>query len=174
MNIFVTNSDPIIAAQELCDKHVRSKMQIEGAIMLSNSFTQEQLNYAPKTKTGKVRKTGKGYSKHQCTLWAKESRENFMWLVEHTLEMFNERNFRWPDSDQHFTYEFIKWCKDNKDKTIHTSNVMTPFTVAISPDSNCRKIPGFNNLSVIDQYRLYIKLDKPFATWTKRKKPNWY
>ena len=174
MNIFITNTDPIIAAQDLCDKHIRSKMIIEGSIMLSNSFTQEQLNYAPKTKTGKTRKTGKGYAKHQCTLWAKESRENFMWLVEHTLEMFNERNFRWPDSDQHFTYDFIKWCKDNKDKTTHKNNNLTPFVTAISADSECRKITNFDNLSVVDQYRLYIKHDKSFATWTKRNKPNWY
>jgi len=43
MNIFVTNEDPIIAARELCDKHVRSKMQIESAIRLKNCFTNNQL-----------------------------------------------------------------------------------------------------------------------------------
>lgn len=174
MNIFVTDSDPTQAAQYLCDKHIRSKMIIEGSIMLSNSFTQEQLNYAPKTKTGNIRKTNGGYSKHQCTVWVKESRENYMWLVNHALEMFDERDYRWPASAQHFTKEFILWCKDNKDKTIHTNNNLTPFTVAISPDSNCRQVKDFNNLSVVDQYRLYIKMDKPFAAWTKRNKPSWY
>jgi len=78
VNIFVTNKDPVIAAQELCDKHVRSKMQIESAIMLQNCFTNEQLQdlKCPRTKTGKARKAGKGYAKHQCTLWAMESRAN--------------------------------------------------------------------------------------------------
>lgn len=176
MNIFVTDVDPIVSAQELCDKHVRSKMQIESAIMLQNAFSNELLGSSdcPRTKTGKVRKAGKGYSKHQCTVWVKESRANFEWLVEHALEMFNERNYRWPESNEHFTKEFILWCKDNIDKTLHTNNKLTPFTVAISQDSECRKIKDFDKLSVVEQYRHYIILDKPFAAWTKRNKPNWY
>lgn len=176
MNIFVTSADPVIAAQELCDKHVRSKMQIECAIMLQNCFTNEQLQSitCPRTKTGKARKAGKGYAKHQCTLWTMESRENFMWLVEHALEMFKERDFRWPESAPHFTKEFIEWCKRNKDKTIHTQNKQTPFVVAIKQDTICRKIKDFDKLTVIEQYHQYIIHDKPFATWTKRNKPMWY
>jgi hypothetical protein len=176
VNIFVTNEDPVIAAQELCDKHVRSKMQIESAIMLQNCFTNEQLQdpKCPRTKTGKVRKAGKGYAKHQCTLWAMESRANFMWLVENALEMFDERDYRWPDSNPHFTKEFIVWCKQNKDKTIHTNNKSTPFTVAIAKDTECRKIKDFDKLPVIEQYRQYIIKDKPFASWTKRAQPFWY
>lgn len=60
MNIFCTNEDPIISAQELCDKHVRSKMQIESAILLQHCFIEQVLLGAPKTKSGKVRKFGKG------------------------------------------------------------------------------------------------------------------
>jgi ADP-heptose:LPS heptosyltransferase len=177
MNIFVTDEDPVVSARELCDKHVRSKMQIESAIMLQNAFTNEQLSSSccPRTKTGKVRKAGKGYSKHQCTLWVKESRANFVWLVHHALEMFDERDFRWPDSNPHFTKEFITWCKDNIDKTIHTTNKLTPFTVAIGKDSQCRSaIKDFNTLPVTEQYRQYIVHDKSFAAWTKRKSPSWY
>lgn len=177
MNIFVTDNDPIVSARELCDQHCRSKMMIESAIMLQNCFTNEQLSdpSCPRTKTGKIRKAGKGYARHQCTLWVKESRENYMWLVKHALEMFNERRHRWPGSADHFTETFINWCKENKDKTTHTSNMQTTFTVAISPDSNCRTaVKGFGNLSVIEQYRSYIKHDKSFATWTTRPKPNWY
>ena len=176
MNIFVTNTDPIIAAQELCDQHCRSKMMIESAIMLQNCFTNEQLQHesCPKTKTGKYRKSGKGYSKHQCTLWVKESKENYLWLVEHALEMFNERNYRWSNSVPHFTKEFILWCKQNKDYAQHLSTSLTPFTIAISQDSNCRKLNNFNTMSVIEQYQSYIIHDKPFATWTTRSKPKWY
>ena len=41
MNIFCTDNDPDIAAFDLCDQHVRSKMQIEGAIMLAHAFDQK-------------------------------------------------------------------------------------------------------------------------------------
>jgi hypothetical protein len=176
MNIFVTNEDPIVAAKELCDQHCRSKMMIESAIMLQNCFTNEQLSHpsCPRTKTNKIRKSGKGYAKHQCTLWVKESRDNFLWLVEHALEMFNERNYRWPSSPEHFTITFIKWCLQNKNNTIHTKTNLTPFTIAINQDSVCRQLSNFNLLSVPEQYQAYIRHDKPFATWSIRPKPSWF
>jgi hypothetical protein len=177
MNIFVTNEDPVLAARDLCDKHVRSKMQIEGAIMLAHAFPQEILDHpsTPRTKTGKPRRSGKGYSKHQCSIWARESKDNFMWLTNHTLEQFSERMYRWPNSTEHFTKDFIVWCSKNLHNTTIQKSSLTPFAVAISDDCTCRKIiPNFNNLSVVDQYRAYIIYDKDFATWTKRESPNWY
>jgi hypothetical protein len=177
MNIFVTDKDPAVAARDLCDQHCRSKMQIEGAIMLAHAFPQEVLNHSstPKTKSGKSRKSGKGYFKHQCSIWARESKENFIWLVNHTLEQFNERMYRWPNSAEHFTKEFIIWCSKNVHNTLIDKVCLTPFVVAINQDSICRKvISNFDDLSVIEQYRAYINYDKKFATWTKREIPNWY
>jgi hypothetical protein len=176
MNIFVTDDDPIIAAHNLCDQHVKSKMQIEGAIMLAHAFDQETLNHesTPRTQSGKVRKRGKGYFNHQCSIWARESLENFEWLVEHTLEMFNERRVRLPGSKDHFTEGFIKWCKANKHNTIIAQRPMTPYAIAINADSNCRKIPNFEALPTIDKYREFIIHDKEFATWSVRNKPTWY
>ena len=176
MNIFVTNDDPVLAARDLCDKHVRSKMQIEGAIMLAHAFPQEVLNHpsTPRTKTGNPRKSGKGYSKHQCSIWTRESKENFMWLVDHTLEQFKERMYRWPSSSEHFTKEFIIWCSKNLHNTTIQETSRTPFTVAISADCECRKIIDFDKLDIIAQYRAYIMYDKNFATWIGRNTPSWY
>ena len=176
MNIFCTDDDPIQSAKDLCDQHVRSKMQIEGAIMLAHAFDQETLNHkdCPRTKKGSPRKSGKGYYNHQCSIWARESRDNFMWLVFHTLFMFKERDIRWPGSNPHHTKAFIEWCGSNVHNTIISKSKRTPFAVAISDDCECRKNPNFSNMSTIDQYREYIRRDKPFATWTGRKKPYWY
>jgi hypothetical protein len=177
MNIFVTDDDPIQSARELCDKHVRSKMQIEGAIMLAHAFPQEVLDHpsTPRTSTGKPRRRGKGYFKHQCSIWARETKDNFTWLAEHTLEMFTERMFRWPDSNEHFTKTFIQWCLDNVHNTIMSKEGLTEYAVAINADCDCRKLnKDFNNLPVIEQYRQYIIHDKPFALWTKRNIPAWY
>jgi len=176
MNIFCTNDDPIEAAKDLCDQHVRSKMQIEGAIMLAHAFPQEILNEkdCPRTKLGKPRKSGKGYYNHQCSIWARESKENFLWLVLHTLRMFKERDIRWPESNPHHTKKFIEWCRENINKTIIKNNKRTPFVTAISENCICRETHNFNNLSTIEQYREYIRKDKPFATWTGRKLPYWY
>lgn len=175
MNIFCTNLDPLISAQELCDQHCRSKMQIESAILLQHCFSNETLKLAPPTKKGASRKSGKGYFNHPSAVWVRESKANFEWLVEHALEMFNERDFRWPSSAAHFTKTFIEWCRDNINKTLYCKQTkLTPFAVAINLESKCNSVPGFNQMSVIEKYQWYIKLDKPFATWTNRTQPFWY
>lgn len=174
MNIFVTNPNPIVSARELCDQHTRSKLQIESAIMLQHCFDNKVLEQAPRTKTGKVRKSGKGYYNHPCSVWVRETTENYMWLVEHALEMFNERDYRWPGSAPHFTLEFIQWCKQNVNKTNNKKGNLTPFVVAVNPESRCKSVKGFEKMSVFERYQLYVKHDKDFATWTRRIKPNWY
>ena len=176
MNIFVTDDDPALAARDLCDQHVRSKMQIEGAIMLAHAFPQELLDHpsTPRTQSGKPRKSGKGYAKHQCSIWARDTKANFEWLTTHTLEMFTERMYRWPNSNEHFTKTFIQWCSKNTHNIITTKTELTPYAVAINVDCNCRKLPGFDQLSVIEQYRAYIIHDKEFATWSNRTAPTWY
>ena len=176
MNIFVTDDCPIKSAHNLCDQHVRSKMQIEGAIMLAHCFTQELLDHpsTPRTSTGRARRRGKGYFNHPCSIWCRNTVDNFTWLVDHTLEMFTERMYRWPDSNEHFTKTFIKWCKDNTHNIITTKKGLTDYAVAIQPESKCRSVSGFDNMSIIDQYKQFIIHDKEFATWTDRKTPNWY
>ena len=150
-------------------------MQIESAILLQHCFSSETLQSAPPTKKGEARKSGKGYFNHPCAVWVRESRANFEWLVVHALEMFNERDFRWPGSVSHFTKTFIEWCKDNINKALYCKGTtLTPFAVAINPESKCRQVKDFNRLSVFEQYHLYIKLDKNFASWTKRAAPSWY
>ena len=173
MNIFATNQDPIIAARELCDQHVRSKMMIESAIMLQHCFENVILEIAPRTKSGNIRKSGKGYASHPCSVWVRQSTANYMWLVDHTLEMFNERDYRWPGSEPHFTHTFIKWCKNYSHLSNNHKGPLTPFAVAINNESACQQIKNFTQLPVIRQYQLYIQYDKEFATWTRRKKPKW-
>ncbi len=69
---------------------------------------------------------------------------------------------------------FIDWSYNN----IHNTNInkrgRTPFAIAIGENCECRKNKDFDNLSTIEKYREYIRKDKPFATWTRTKKPFWY
>ena len=51
---------------------------------------------------------------------------------------------------------------------------LTQFAVAISPNMNCRKLDGFDNMSVADKYRNYYIEDKWwFAEW-KTQEPEWW
>ena len=74
MNIFYLSPDPVTSAQAQCDKHV-VKMVLETAQMLSAVIhrhgIQDDAAYKPTHKH------------HPCTLWAGDSRTNFLWLVEH-------------------------------------------------------------------------------------------
>lgn len=150
-------------------------MQIESAILLQHCFSNETLQHAPLTKKGAPRKAGKGYFNHPSAVWVRESKANFEWLVVHALEMFTERDFRWPSSAAHFTKTFIEWCKENINKTLYCKQTrLTPFAVAINPESKCKSVPNFEQMSVFEKYQWYIKLDKKFATWTKRSCPTWY
>ena len=173
MNIFATDSNPIIAARNLCDKHI-NKMIVESAQMLANGFSLERLAQGDVPRSQKGNPRIHGYPKHTCTLWAYETTDNMEWLCSHALEMGNERRYRWPDRARHFSLNFIAWCYENIKDSIAPNGEITDFAVAISEDMNCRKIEGFDDLSSIDQYRFYYKHDKAFADWTKRPRPSWY
>jgi len=89
MNIFVLDLDPTTAAQMHCDKHV-PKMCVEAAQMMASALrrhgaTDEQM---PLTKSGTPYKGG--YAHHPCTVWAGDSRNNFMWLADHAVDLCNE------------------------------------------------------------------------------------
>ena len=81
MNIFVVDTDPEVAACQLCDKHV-VKMVLETAQMLCTVAHQNGFDKAPY----KV-----AHPKHPCTLWSYETTDNMEWLCSHALEMGQER-----------------------------------------------------------------------------------
>lgn len=170
MNIFVTDYNPIKAAENLCDKHC-NKMFLESCQMLANCFSLEDLKNAPKTQKGTVRKHS--YWNHPCSIWTRETYLNFMWLVQHTTEILNQRNIR--GYKPHFTEAFFWWVVDNKEKiqlNNKSSRSLTDFAIAINKDQACRQIKGFDNFSPLIKYRLYYKLDKQFAVW-KLNRPEW-
>ena len=89
MNIFVLDEDPKVAACSLDDVRL-PKMCVETAQMLASALrrhgaTDEQM---PLTKKGTPYKGG--YQHHPCTVWAGDSRSNFLWLVRHGIAMCNE------------------------------------------------------------------------------------
>ena len=69
MNIFYLHKDPRICAQMYCDKHV-VKMIIESAQMLCT--THHILGAAAPYK--------KIHVNHPCTVWTRESIDNYNWL----------------------------------------------------------------------------------------------
>ena len=76
MNIFYINENPIIAARELADDHIR-KMQIECAQMCC---VTHWINGSPAPYK-------QSHTNHPSTKWTRESIQHYKWVVQHGLEI---------------------------------------------------------------------------------------
>jgi hypothetical protein len=101
MNIFYINENPIIAAQELADDHIR-KMQIESAQMCCTAHWE----------TGSEAPYKRAHWNHPSTKWTRESIQHYNWLVEHGLEICSEFTKRY--GKLHKTQSVLEWLKQNK------------------------------------------------------------
>ena len=89
MNIFVLDEDPVKAAQAMDCVRV-PKMIVESAQMMASALLRHDTpsSVMPYTMSG-TRYKG-GYHKHPCTVWAGNTRTNFMWLATHALALCKE------------------------------------------------------------------------------------
>ena len=163
MNIFVLSECPTESAEMMVDKHV-VKMPTESMQMMCTiaNLHDYQTPFAPVMLN------------HPCTIWARQSRQNFNWLREHTLALCKEYTRRYGKRLK------VEWCLKEYDATWITLESelpdigLTPFAVAISDHMNCRQLDGFDDMSVVDKYRAYYMHDKNhFASW-KTQKPSWF
>lgn len=82
MNIFVLDDDPRKAARMLNNKHV-IKMSLESVQILCSIHEPGTVPY---------RRT---HYNHPCVKWAREYKDNYLWLMEHTEELFLEYTRRY-------------------------------------------------------------------------------
>jgi hypothetical protein len=169
MNIFCLDQNPTTAAQFNCDKHV-SKIVLEIAQMTANCFSLDDLKTAPPNSLGQPRKHS--YFNHPVSKWMRETLGNLFWSLDHAIALESERIYR--GYNPHFSMRFIRWVADNFDKSIVPDGNQSEFAIAISPTMKCRQHPLFNSLNAVGKYRLYYMYDKPFVTWTRRGKPEWF
>jgi hypothetical protein len=151
MNIFILDTDPTLAAQYACDKHV-VKMVLETAQLLSTvaHVNGIEAQYKPTHKN------------HPCTLWAGKSKSNAEWLIAHGVALGKE-----------YTRRYGKVHKSSlviADLAALPSALpdlgLTPFAQAM-PDI-------YRNADPVVAYRKYYKTAKAdIATW-KTATPNWW
>ena len=184
MNIFVLSENPWLAAQQMCDKHV-VKMPLETAQMLSTIHRMlDGEEYVDYSKTGRRIKRWTHWLdadmpdgkylyhatmvNHPCTIWARETLGNYMWLVHHGLELCREYTRRY--NRRHASQSIIEFCKASWPKNIDrdTYHKVTPFAQAM-PDY-CKV--STNAVSAYRQY--YLKEKKAIASWKHSEVPNWY
>lgn len=160
MNIFVVDDCPIASAQQLCDKHV-VKMIVEGCQMLStiHRMNASHVIFAP------VHLYKESFKNHPCTIWARETTENYRWLAEHTHELSNEYTRRYGKI--HLSHDMTRWFVFHNPLKIPYGDI-TPFAQAM-PDEY--KVPG----NAVQAYRnYYIGAKSRFAKWKFTNPPEWY
>lgn len=191
MNIFVLNSDPVIAAQMMCDKHI-PKMIVESAQMLS---TAHRLLDGKLTK--RPSKSGKTMVKywdlyegsddleaeltyyaavhvgHPCTVWCRESSANYRWLWEHMRALCDEYTYRYTTDKEphkmHKTHREVLWPLQSIPRNIPKKD-LTEFAQAMKQYPECM-VPG----NAVQAYQNYYHAAKPFAKWEKgRAAPTWW
>ena len=108
MNLFILDRNPVVAAQDQCDKHV-VKMIVESAQMLS---TVHRMLDGNETRRRSV--SGKTMTKyyelpddredvlykachfnHPCTIWTRESCCNYTWHYKHFAALCDEYTYRY-------------------------------------------------------------------------------
>ena len=116
MNIFAVDKDPKISAQQLCDKHV-VKMILESAQMLCSAYPNGDAPYK------------RAFYNHPCTIWARESQENYEWLLDHAYAMCQEYTRRY--GKVHKSIDAIEWCGKNYIKLRLPRKGLTKFAQAM-------------------------------------------
>lgn len=152
MNIFILDNDPAQAAIYHCDKHV-VKMVLESAQMLCTNLNLAKVETPYKS----------CHMNHPCTIWARKTRSNFVWLCDLGLSLCMEYTYRY--GKVHKSEEVIEYCYSMRD-TIQDGE-LTKFAQAMPEE--------FKDCDPVKAYRqFYIGEKKDFAVWSKRDIPNWF
>lgn len=181
MNIFYLSENPQIAAELHVDKHV-VKMILESAQLLC---TAHRILDGVKTpcevvnKSGKLRKTTRyvlsnknldnvlynaTHMNHPCTIWVRESINNYMWLYELFVALCDEYTFRYGKI--HKTDTLLRALLKKAPKNIPIQPLTPP--AQAMPDQYKHADP------VVAYRQYYIGAKSAFAKWSSRNIPSWF
>jgi hypothetical protein len=155
MNIFFLDENPTMSAQYHVDKHV-VKMILETAQLLCgvHHATAPDNTYVPYKLSHK---------NHPCSIWARTSLSNYLYLCELGLELCKEYTYRY--GKRHKSQDVIEWCLINKP---NVPDVEFTEPAKAMPDE-------YKVGDVVQSYRnYYMGAKSGFATWKNRQKPFWF
>lgn len=169
MNIFVLDLDPKKCAQYHGDIHV-GKMAMEASQLLSNAHTF----YGSKRK-GLCLPT---HTKHPCSIWAHQTRANYLWLLDLYCELHNEFMHRFKKAHANYLnrYEAI-----SSPPTLLNGTELTPFALAmpdefkiVAASAATRPTEHVALDDAVVSYRnYYTQRKQAMHKWTNREKPEW-
>lgn len=154
MNIFVLSENPAKAAKMHCDKHV-VKMLLETTQLLCSAYYytgQEELSPYKLA-----------HKNHPCSIWVRESLENWLWLQQLGIELYKEYKYRYGLNKTHKSGEILL-------------TLLPPLLPCkgITKRPQCMELE-FKDLDCVTAYRNYYKYKQQTIQfkYTKRKIPEW-
>jgi hypothetical protein len=157
MNIFVLDYNPELAAQYHCDKHV-VKMILESAQIVCSVANELGIETPYKTT----------HYNHPCTVWARESRSNMIWLKYLAGYLNDEWQYRYGHMRNHKSYDAILSIDLEK---------LFDSLPAIGLTEFARAMPDYiseQHTDTVEAYRHYYKVEKAnLLTYTRAKRPEW-
>lgn len=182
MNIFVLDENPQIAAQMHCDKHC-NKMIIEHTQMLCATYyhtigisrkkeivdNQDVVNmlfadFPRKKEDGSDHPYAITHVNHPCTIWTRESKSNWFWLLECTKSLCDEFEKRWKH--KHSVFKILEWM-ENRQPNIPDKGLS--LFAQVVPEC-------FRGKSAIDAYRKYYGMKTSYmqVQWKYTSPPDWW
>jgi hypothetical protein len=156
MNIFYVNDDPVLAAQDLCDKHI-VKMILEGMQMMSTAH--HVLRPSAEYLSEILKPT---HTNHPCNVWIRKSSDNYRWLHLHTVALCHEYSNRY--AKQHRL----------EDKFVYLDGNPSPIG-SLTPPAQAMPIEFKVYNDPVQAYRnYYINSKSRFAEWRYSPTPAWY
>lgn len=158
MNIFYVDSDPKIAAQSLCDKHV-VKMVLESAQLLCTTHHLIGTWELPE----KFYKAT--HINHPCAIWVRQCSGHYAWLSLHASYLCKEYTYRYGKT--HASYPIVDWCLSNFAATTFSYGIAPPQCM---PDE-------YKMEDTVAAYRRYYneyKRNTIQMKWTRREPPVWW
>ena len=160
MNIFYVYPDPADAAICLPDKLV-VKMPLESAQMLSTAH--RVLNGDDWCDFNGIYKTA--HINHPCSIWARESLQNYTWLYYHFYALCQEYTNRYDRQHLSFTKLNHILCE----APIDIPDIGLTTMPQAMPDE-------YKNSDPVKAYRDYVVNEKHYAQWNKipDRQPTWW
>lgn len=175
MNIFFLDKDPQLAAEYHHDKHV-VKMILETAQLLSTAHRVIDGEQYIDQSTGRKIKRWKmddssiddvmykaTHMNHPSNVWARESKDNYVWLYNLFINLCNEYTHRY--GKVHATYNKLAIMLSQPPKNIKDIG-MTSMPQAMPDD--------YKHVDSVTAYRSYYRgAKKDQSKYTKREVPDW-
>ena len=186
MNIFALSRSPQESARQMLDKHI-VKMPTETCQMLHTNIVYMQYVHTygkePQLKDLKAfhQEIGSELMKpamlnHPSTIWARQSLDNFDWLLYHGVSLCGEYTHRYEKEQG--TQKRIVDCglyREFIENHNYPLDELTPVSIAMDDMYRIENTFDDEWEFVIQSYRHYYLEGKwRFAEWRKNRRPEWF